>query len=67
MGRMVPEKPQRLFQRRPVHPGEEGHVGDGGLTDLVLLSSENVRLIGLRKCPFKRVLPSQAVESLLRF
>ena len=29
---MVPEKPQRFLQRRPVQPGEEGDVGHGGLT-----------------------------------
>ena len=29
---MVPEEPQRLLQRRPVHPGEEGDVGHGSLT-----------------------------------
>ena len=32
----------------------------------MLLSSENVRLTGLRKCPFRRVLPFQVVVSLLR-
>ena len=32
VGRMIPEDPQGLLQSRPVHPGEEGDVGHGGLT-----------------------------------
>ena len=31
VGRVVPKKPQWLFQSRPVHPGEEGDVDRGGL------------------------------------
>ena len=31
-GGMIPEEPQGLLQSRPVHPGEEGDVGHGGLT-----------------------------------
>ena len=31
VGWMVSEKTQRLLQCRPVHPGEEGDVGHGGL------------------------------------
>ena len=35
--------------------------------DLLLMSSENVRLIDLRKCPSRQMLPSQALVSWLCF
>ncbi len=34
--------------------------------DLLLMSSENVRPIGLRKCPIRRTLPPQNLVSQLR-
>ena len=57
---------RRTLQTR-VGPIAVEHVDaqDEGINDLVLMSSDNVRPIGLRKCPIRRTLPPQILVSQL--
>ena len=44
----------------------QGHaIREAARSDLLLMSSDNVRPIGLRKCPIRRTLPPQILVSQL--